>query len=446
MNKTLDLAGIGIGPFNLSLAALLTPLSNQRSLFFERRSEFSWHPGMMLPDTQMQTSYLKDLVTPIDPTNPCSFLAYLVKQGRFYRFINADFARVPRLEFANYLRWAAEQLPNLRFNSEIQDISFDNNRFTLKMAGATTDVHSRHVVIGTGMTPYVPNWAKSSLGSSCLHSHHYATSDLSVTGKRVAIIGGGQSGAEIFLDLMSGSRGPAAEITWISRRPGLDPLDETAFTNEYFTPDYLRQFHALPPARKQPIILAHKLTGDGVSPATLQALSRYLYAQDFLETQPTRYRILPNREVYIMERSQNAYHLYMRNGFNNENEDSLADVVVFATGYYYALPACLASLKTRMDLDDDGLPKLGPNYQVPWDGPSEHRIYMQNAGRNSHGVADAQLSLAAWRSAMIINHLCGQDIYRVDPEPAPVHWSSHSSLKPAPHFEPAEYKQPSIAK
>jgi lysine N6-hydroxylase len=81
------------------------------------------------------------------------------------------------------------------------------------------------------------------------------------------------------------------------------------------------------------------------------------YTQDFLETQPTRYRILPNREVYIMERNQSAFHLYMRNGFNNENEDNLADVVVFATGYHYSLPPCLTNLKTRMDLDDDGLPK-----------------------------------------------------------------------------------------
>src|SRR5262245_42938356 len=103
--ETLDVAGIGVGPFNLSLAALLSPVSDLRWRFFERRPAFEWQAGMMLPDTQMQTSFLKDLVTPVDPTNPFSFLAYLVEKGRFYRFINAEFTRVRRVEFADYMRW-----------------------------------------------------------------------------------------------------------------------------------------------------------------------------------------------------------------------------------------------------------------------------------------------------------------------------------------------------
>ncbi len=428
MNNLLDLAGIGVGPANLSLAALLTPVADWRSQFFERQAEFKWHPGMMLAGTHMQTSFLKDLVTPVDPSNPYSFLAYLVKQGRFYRFVNAEFPRAPRREFANYLRWVAEQLPNLHFNAGISEVRLDDAGFTLQGDGLT--VRSRHVVVGTGWTPFVPNWAEHHLGASCWHSHHHVGNGVSVAGKRVAIIGGGQSGAEIFLELMAGKRGQAESIVWISRRPGLDALDETAFTNEYFTPDYVSQLHRLPPMRKLPVVKSHKLTGDGVSPATLLELSKYLYTADFLTPNPTAYRILPNREVYIMERSADALRLYMRNGFDNRTEDAVVDKVIFATGYQYQLPACLSVLKPRLDLDGDGFPKLADDYTVPWDGPGQHRIYLQNAGRNSHGVADAQLSLAAWRSAIIVNSVLGETYYPVQSQCSPITWSAEPAVMP----------------
>jgi lysine N6-hydroxylase len=422
MNDFLDVAGIGVGPFNLSLAALLSPVPRCRARFFERRDSFNWHPGMMLTGTQMQTSYLKDLVTPVDPSNPYSFLSYLVRKGRFYRFINADYPRVRRIEFADYMRWVAGQLPDLRFGSPVEAVSFDERGFRLRGEGLG-DISSRHLVVATGMKPNIPAWVERYVGEQCLHSHGYVGSDFSVAGKRVAIIGGGQSGAEIFLDLMAGNRGRAEEIVWISRRPGLDPLDETAFTNEYFTPDYVRHFHRLPEHRKAPIVQSHKLTGDGVSPATLQALSQYLYDCDFLNGDTTPYAIMPHREVHLMGRDKNAYHLHMRNGFSNGDEVVTADKIILATGYHYQFPKCLESLAGRLDLDQEGFPRLAGDYTAQWDGPAEHRIYMQNAGRNSHGVADAQLSLAAWRSAIIVNSLMGETVYDVDPHPAPVRWS-----------------------
>lgn len=422
MNDFLDLAGIGVGPFNLSLAALLSKVPHCQARFFERRDSFNWHPGMMLPGTQMQTSYLKDLVTPIDPSNPYGFLSYLVSKGRFYRFINADYPRVRRVEFADYLRLVAEQLPSLQFSSSIDEVSFVDGGFLLR-GERRHDVRAKHLAVATGMRPHIPAWVERYVGDHCLHSHGYVGSDFSVTGKRVAIVGGGQSGAEIFLDLMAGNRGKADEIIWVSRRPNLDPLDETSFINEYFTPDYVRHFHALPEQRKPPIVASHKLTGDGVSPATLQVLSQYLYDTDFLNRDITPYTIMPYRDVHLMGRDKVGFHLHMRNGFNNADETISVDRIVLATGYRYQLPACLAPLIERLDLDQDGFPRLTADYQVPWDGPDGHRIYMQNAGRNSHGVADAQLSLAAWRAAVIINSLLEEAVYDVDPFPSPVRWA-----------------------
>ncbi len=78
--KTYDFIGIGIGPFNLSIAALAEGLDGFSSLFLERKPHFSRHPGMMVPDCHMQTSFLKDLVSAVEPTNRHSFLNYLVQR------------------------------------------------------------------------------------------------------------------------------------------------------------------------------------------------------------------------------------------------------------------------------------------------------------------------------------------------------------------------------
>jgi lysine N6-hydroxylase len=432
--QTLDLAGIGIGPFNLSLAALLAPLSGVRARFFERRAAFDWHPGMMLPGTRMQTSYLKDLVTPVDPTSPYGFLSYLVQQGRFYRFINADFPRVRRAEFADYLRWVAEQVPNLSFGEGVRAVDCDDRGFVLSLENGRA-VRAGHLAVATGMAPHVPSWAERHLGAECLHSHGYMGSTLSVENRRVAIIGGGQSGAEIFLELMAGARGRALDIVWITRRPNLDPLDETAFINEYFTPDYVRHFHGLPEERKSPLVVSQKLTGDGVSPATLQELSQYLYERDFLARgEGTPYRILPHREVYRMEREADGFHLRMNNGFSLGEEAAAADVIILATGYRYAFPKCLAPLEPLISRDEDGLPRLREDYSTRWNGPSAHRVYMLNAGRHSHGIADAQLSLAAWRSAVIVNSLLGSSVYTTEACPPPLRWAdSGSDGRPVSH-------------
>ncbi|MCA3749493.1 MAG: SidA/IucD/PvdA family monooxygenase, partial [Rubrobacter sp.] len=65
-----DLLGIGIGPFNLSLAALLEPVEEVEALFVEKKPRFEWHPGLLMEGTTLQVPFLADLVTMADPTSP----------------------------------------------------------------------------------------------------------------------------------------------------------------------------------------------------------------------------------------------------------------------------------------------------------------------------------------------------------------------------------------
>ena len=43
-----DLAGVGIGAFNLSLAALLQPKPEISYVFLDSKKKFQWHQHMML--------------------------------------------------------------------------------------------------------------------------------------------------------------------------------------------------------------------------------------------------------------------------------------------------------------------------------------------------------------------------------------------------------------
>ncbi|MBW0508478.1 hypothetical protein O181_048193 [Austropuccinia psidii MF-1] len=114
-----DLLGIGFGPANLAVGAALAEQNWEGKIeeiiglrvgFIEFHPEFRWHPGMMIPGSRMQISYLKDLATLRNPRSPFTFLQYLHSHGRLVSFINRATFNPTRAEFADYLSWAANQI------------------------------------------------------------------------------------------------------------------------------------------------------------------------------------------------------------------------------------------------------------------------------------------------------------------------------------------------
>ena len=417
-----DLIGIGIGPSNLSLAALLEPVADFKVRFLDRRTHFNWHPGLMLPGARLQTSFLKDLVTAVDPTSPYTFLAYLVAKKRFYDFVNASFDNIGRSEFADYLAWVAERLDGLHFSSRVREIDFDGTQFVVcSDQGKET---AANLCIATGNTANLPDWANTHLGENCFHASEILSQSRDVTGKRVAVIGGGQTGAEVFLALAQGHFGISASVSWISRRPNFDPLDETHFANEIFTPDYLQRFFDLPEARKPGIVEEQKLKSDGISPSTLREIYHLLYQQRHLSSLKSHLALMPGREVFALQAQAGGMTLSTRNHMVGEDESLSADIVILCTGYRTLVPEFLEPLATRMESDSQGRPRLNRNFGVLWDGPTDRRIYMQNCARHSHGIADPQLSLMAWRSAAIVNDMVGRQVYDIEQCPPVVNWQS----------------------
>lgn len=424
----LDLAGLGAGPFNLSIAALAdSRLRGVSTRFFERRQDPVWHPGLMLPDTHLQTGFLKDLVTAVAPDSRHSFINYLVSHRRFYRFLNAELGTVSRAEFSDYLRWVAGRLPNVKLGWTVREVDLDEHGFRLRTDNG--EYRARHLCLGTGKAPWLPSFAEAQHGPQCLHAAEIANTHRDFSGKRVVIVGGGQSGADIFLNALRGHWGLPRELHWISRRRNFEPLDETAFTNEYFTPGYTGSFHGLPRSVREHEVAAQKLASDGITPTALRAIYRELYHRFDVLGESRWARLLPHRSAVDLKRQGPGLELTTEHGLTGDREAFAADVIIFATGFHASLPACVSPLAERLQQDAQGELVLGPHFEAYWDGPAAHRIYAVNAGRHSHGIAEPQLSLMAWRSAKILNHITGREVFDLGESTGPIAWQPLSEQR-----------------
>jgi len=408
---TLDAVGVGVGPFNLSLAALLAPTGFE-ARFFDRSADFQWHPGLLFPEATIQVSYLKDLVTLVDPTSQYSFVAFLRAHKRLYRFINRTEIRVSRREFNQYLQWVAGRLANVEFGAEVHEVALDEQSFSVQIDRRM--LRTKNIVLGTGLVPNIPPWARPYLGNDVFHSNEYLRHPIDATGRVVAVVGGGQSGAEVVWHLLLDLAHLPAQLVWISHRPNFLPLDESPFTNELFNPVYSDYFFSLTPEQRGLLLEEQKLASDGVSQVLLQRIYDRLYDLEFLESAGRRVRLLPGYEVVDMKHGSAGCDLALSDRWG-ASETVRADVIVLGTGSSYALPEAMQPLADRMSWDRDGFP-VRPDFSVEWDGPPELRIYAQDAARHMRGVADPNLSLMAWRSAIIANSLLGRQVYDVTGE------------------------------
>lgn len=419
--QTKDLIGIGIGPFNLSIAALCHDIAELDVTFFDQKSYFCWHPGMLLPNTYLQTSFLKDLVTAVNPQSPFSFLSYLVSKKRFYAFLNNERPAISRHEYNDYLQWVSKQIDYLNFNQGIESVDFKKDHFEVTLTKSGDIMKAKNLCLGTGKKPHLPQVVNHLQDSdTCFHAINMANKPRDFGGKRVTVVGGGQSGAEIFLHLLEGQGGMPVEINWISRRSNFLPMDETCFTNEWFSPNYIDSFFPLPAETKYDIVDEQKLASDGISETTLRAIYEVLY-EKHVAGESKNYRLAPNRELIAAHKSSH-YVLEAHNKFDGSNEQYHSDVMILATGFENVIPSYLEPIKERLQITEDQQFLLNRDYSIEWDGPSKNKIYAVNAGRYSHGISEPQMSLMCWRSATIVNDLLGRQHFDLNDNCSFVQW------------------------
>ena len=266
-----DVIGVGFGPSNLALAIALDECARRSRLkcaplFVEKQPHFTWHGGMLLPGSDMQISFLKDLVSLRDPTSPFTFVNYLHKRGRLLDFINCRTFYPSRIEFNDYLRWVAGQFKSQAAYGEtivaVEPVTAGQSVTSLRvhsrtLAGGETVRLARNLVVAVGGRPYIPQvFTKIADDPRVFHSSRYleTVEDVGLGGKaaRVAVVGGGQSATEVTVDLRS--RFPDASIDLIFRGHALKPSDSSPFVNEIFNPDYTDFVYAQPAERRDAIV------------------------------------------------------------------------------------------------------------------------------------------------------------------------------------------------
>ena len=417
--KIFDCVGVGAGPANLSLACLMSDKDKQNSLFLDKKKEFIWHEGMLIKDAKLQVSIFKDLVTLADPSNPFTFINYLHDQGRIYQYLNADFEHVTRQEFAQYFAWAAKKCPNVHFGEEVKSINFSDH-FIIETNKRV--VHSKNVVVGNGIKGNVPECVRPHLCDNNFHVSEYMMRDIDYSDKTVAVIGGGQSGAEIFLDLLSKGKDRPKHVAWISRKQSYFPIDDSPFTNDFYMPCFVEylQNHSIEIRKK--FVSENILTSDGISGHTLKEIYQKLYVTKYLESHnEDPFTLLPDRSVTEVKKFNKGWQLYTEHAKLEESEYHNADIVIWATGFKPAPKSFLSPIIERFEMVENEF-SIDEDYAAVWNGPEDRNLYIQNATRMQKGLADPNLSLLAWRSQKILLRIKNQ--HNLKPQtPSMVTWN-----------------------
>jgi lysine N6-hydroxylase len=407
---THDVIAVGCGPSNLSLAALATEVDGLDVAVLEAADSFEWHSGMMFPGAQLQVSPIKDLVSLVSPTNPFSFLNFVVSQGRIYRFLVSSRGGVTRREFEQYYAWAAQRVGSVRFGHRVLSARWDGTKFEVVTSQGSH--FGRALVLGTGSVPRVPACARELLGPEVFHVSEYLNAPRDTSGRRVLVAGGGQSGAEVVKHLLSAPGELPGELTWLLGRDGVAPLDDSAFANDWFTPSAVRYFNERAVVERDRLLDVQRYASDGVSEDLAAQIYRRLYELDYLEPpgpDPFSYAVLPGARLSeLSERGDGAYTARVSGPDAGSERKLCADIVVLATGFEQRLPSYVSA---PLLVNDDGTPRARQDYRV---SAGQCPVYVQNGARRSHGVADPNLSLSAWRSAVILNSVAGRQVFKTD--------------------------------
>ena len=413
-----DMIGVGFGPSNLALAVRLAEEPGAASLahcFIERQPEFGWHRGMLLDDCRMQISFLKDLVTLRDPKSRFTFINYLFERGRLPDFVNLKSFYPTRVEFHDYLNWVAQAFDDKVHYGETvtgvepvmaQDSSGQVNAvrvFSRNQAGREWQRITRALSIGIGGSAQVPE-AFAALGPhNVIHTANYLTSIDRVVGapqsgprKRIAVIGAGQSAAEVFIDLTR--RFPGVDASLVIRSGALKPADDSPFVNEIFSPAFTDVIFAQNKDMRRSLIDRFRDTNYAVvDRALIEQIYEMLYLQG-VGGEP-RHRLLANTAIETAVRHGNGQlELTLRDRLSGHACAERFDALVLATGYGRA---------THLGLLDGLAPYLGDalqtgnvgrDYQLATPAHFKPRIYLQGCCEDSHGLSDTLLSVLALRS------------------------------------------------
>ncbi len=404
-----DLIGIGFGPSNIALAIALAEKRDagrrMDALFIEKQPGFAWHKDMLLDQARMQISFLKDLATLRNPTSRFTFVNYLHEQRRLQDFINLKTFFPSRHEFSDYFAWAASQFESqCAYGEEVLEVLPERHGQEVQMLRVCSrDAHghvqqrlARNLVVSVGGSPHVPEVFQAVADDSrIVHSSRYLSGiEQNQHARRIAVVGAGQSAAEIFMDLHG--RPHAPQIDLIMRARAIKPSDDSPFVNEIFNVDFVDDIFSRSASERSEMLREFRHTNYACPDmALIEDIFQVFYLQKVKDE--CRHRFLRRTEIKAACAHADGVRLSLRDG-NTGKEDTVAyDAVILATGYERKRHrAMLASLSPYLqDFEVDR------HYRLKTTAEFRPAVFLQGANEATHGLSDTLLSVTAVRTGEI---------------------------------------------
>ncbi len=412
-----DVIGIGIGPFNLGLAALAADLPELKCIFFDEKANFDWHPGLLLPNARLQVPFYADLVTLADPCSRFSYLAFLKSKRRLFRFAIHENNFATRLEYNSYCEWVVKQLDHLHFGMRCQAILYNESEECYEVS--LLNIHTRNtfvfkgrrIVIGTGTQAMLPDCAKNIEHPFVFHSGNYLNFKDSILSKgSISIIGSGQSAAEIFNDLLPYSQ--TKDLKWFTRSPRFYPMEYSKLSLELTSPDYIDHFYDLPYETKAQTLKQQCVLYKGINFSLINEIYDQLYLLS-LDEASNLPGLFTNCELKGINTSSRRLGMQLLHMETEERFETSTEAIILATGYSARIPDFISPIKEMINWKN-GAYQLNRNYSID----NNNTLFVQNAELHTHGYNSADLGLGPYRNAVILNSILGYDHFVMEREVA----------------------------
>ncbi|WP_165986386.1 lysine N(6)-hydroxylase/L-ornithine N(5)-oxygenase family protein [Streptomyces sp. YIM 98790] len=413
-----DMVGIGFGPSNLALAIALEecraahPSDPVSMAFFERQPEFGWHRNMLLPDATMQISFLKDLATFRNPTSRYSFISYLHESQRLVQFVNNQDFFPTRQEFHQYLEWAAAGFADrVSYASEVTGVRLPPDagpgpaeylQLVVRVAGRAEPVlvNARNVAISTGLVPRMPEGVRRD--ERVWHSSEFLARYRRMVPdelKHVAVVGAGQSAAEITRFFHESL--PHAQVSAVIPSYGYSVADDTPFANQVFDPSAVDDYYYGSDRAREAFWRYHRNTNYSVvDDEIIRDLHRRAYEESVRNSRRLHFYGLTR--VKDVRRAGNVTRVTLDSLLSGENRVLDVDALVFATGYDAMEPTTLLGDLDRFCLrDTSGRHGVERDYRLTTTSELACGIYLQGGTEHTHGLTSSLLSNIAVRSGEI---------------------------------------------
>src|SRR5690606_15848505 len=119
---------------------------------------------------------------------------------------------------------------SIDFDSKVLDVEFHEDKF--KIIKKDGEYFTKNLCIASGPVKNIPKCAEDMLSEDLFHAKSPYLQNRNFTDKKILVVGGGQTGIEIFRNALNGFWGKPEAVSLISGRDNLRPLDEGPFTNE----------------------------------------------------------------------------------------------------------------------------------------------------------------------------------------------------------------------